>query len=229
MPGCAHFLLLVLLPDDLSASSPLFIPRSLNSPSSSPPSSPSSRLPPPDPGIRPVVDVLRLLGLDGKDDEAGARDVDVGPLDAEPDPEPEPGPDPDPELEEDGPVGGRAGRAADAGGVEDLDLPDLPEGLCDPGPDPEPDPEPDGVVVVLEDPPMVGWKGSDMDDSFTPLPPVLVLLVEAGGAFSSTSIFSGSSSIGMVAFGSMGSLRSRQSLTRSEILVKMSIRPWAVS
>lgn len=40
-------------------------------------------------------------------------------------------------------------------------------------------------------------------------------------AFSSTSIFSLSSSIGMVAFGSMGSLSSRQSLSKSVIWLKI--------
>lgn len=174
--------------------------------------------------MRPVVELFRrLLGLEGKDDDPGvARDEDaVCALDEEPAPEPEPEP-------EEGPVGGRAGSAADAGGVDERDLGPGLEEL-----------EPEVAWVVLDEPPMVGWNGRDIDDNFDPLPLVAPLLLavvdvdvdaEVDAAFSSTSIFSVSSSTtGTVAFGSMGNLRSRQFLTRSVIWVKMSTRPWAVS
>jgi hypothetical protein len=48
-------------------------------------------------------------------------------------------------------------------------------------------------------------------------------------AFSSISIFSLSSSTGIVAFGSMGNLSSRQSLSKSVIWLKICTLPSAVS
>lgn len=117
-PSCyglpyAHLRLLVLRLDGLSGSSARFVPRSLTSPSSSPPSSPSSKLPVAL-ATRPVVELRRLLGLAGKDDDpAGPRDeADVDNLDA----------DADAADVDEGLAGGRAGNAAEAGGVEARDL-----------------------------------------------------------------------------------------------------------
>jgi hypothetical protein len=105
-----------------------------------------------------------------------------------------------------GPEGGRAGSEADAGGVADRDFTplDMLEGPLEP--------EEDG-------PP--GWKGRAMDDSFglvvdDPAVEVKVLL-DPAVVLSSVSVFSVSSSTGIVALGSIGNLRSRQSLTKSVI------------
>lgn len=107
-------------------------------------------------------------------------------------------------------MGGRAGSAADEGGVDErafeLRLPD---------------------AAAEDDEGAVGWNGRAMDDSFAPAPaptpaflPLLPLLFSSAESF-----FSASSSTGTVALGSMGSLSTRQFFTRSEIWLKMSIRP----
>jgi hypothetical protein len=125
------------------------------------------------------------------------------------------------EEEPDGPRGGLAGRAAEAGGVAERDLAPLDRlGADEAGP--------------LDDP--LGWKGRAIDDNFG-LGTELVLVdiaVEFNVAVdpwppSSVSVFSLSSSIGSVALGSMGSLRSRQFFTRSVIWLKIDTLPSAVS
>jgi hypothetical protein len=122
------------------------------------------------------------------------------------------------EVEDDGPAGGLAGKEADAGGVDDLDF--APRG---------------GFVdeFVLG----WGWNGSAMDDNFGPVlvfDDVEVFIVAEDpaavvDAFSSISIFSLSSSTGIVAFGSIGNLSSRQSLSKSVIWLNIWTRPSAVS
>lgn len=106
--------------------------------------------------------------------------------------------------DEDGPLGGLAGREAEAGGVLDRDF--APLGIF-------------VEVFVLG----CGWNGRAMDDNFGPeLEEVEVVMVDDDpttvvDAFSSISVLSVSSSMGMVALGSIGSFSSRQSLSRSVI------------
>jgi hypothetical protein len=93
----------------------------------------------------------------------------------------------------------------------------------------------EGPLEPEEDGPL-GWKGRAIDDSFglvvlvvdDPAVEVKVLL-DPAVVLSSVSVFSVSSSTGIVALGSIGNLRSRQSLTRSVILLKIDTLPSAVS
>lgn len=132
----------------------------------------------------------------------------------------------DEEVEE--PEGGLAGNEADAGGVDDLDLAPL-AGFVE-------------LVFALDVLDLGwGWKGRAMDESLGAVLDVdLDMAVEVievddapptvvADAFSSMSIFPLSSSMGIVALGSMGNLSSRQFLSRSVIWLNIWTLPSAVS
>jgi hypothetical protein len=104
--------------------------------------------------------------------------------------------------EEDAALGGLAGNEADAGGVDDRDLaPRL------------------RLLFEFEGTLGLGWKGRAIDESLGALLPdpetvADIEVIADAPSLISVSVFS-SSSIGIVAFGSIGNLRSRHSLTNS--------------